>query len=324
MAARIEPARAVGDLVDLRQVGTADIAALLDEEVELWDRNLHWDFRKSATLVRRFVDLRALNGYALRVGGRITGYAYFVFEDHKALIGDLYVRRADYTTEAERLLLSTVLEAAFASPQVRRIEAQLMMMLASPGPLMPGIRFLRQFERNFMLVNDLGSLDLPPGKGAALAHIERWTDPFQETAAHLIAAAYQHHVDAQINDQYRSAAGARRFLYNIVQFPGCGAFSKSASFAAFEPRSGRMTGICLSSLIGPFTGHITQICVSPAVHGTGTGYELLRHSLAALRESGCTEATLTVTSNNADAVHLYERAGFRTTSKFSALAWEGF
>jgi len=207
---------------------------------------------------------------------------------------------------------------------VRRIEAQLMMMAAEPGGSLPAAQHMRAFERNFMLLEGLSRLSLPRGRAAASAHIERWTDPFQEQAAHLIAAAYATHIDSQINDQYRSVTGARRFLYNIVQYPGCGTFTKAASLAAFEPQSGRMLGICLSSLIGPQTGHITQICVTPAAQGTGVGYDLLRRSLEALRDCGCKDASLTVTADNAAAVRLYERVGFRTTRKFLALAWEGF
>jgi ribosomal protein S18 acetylase RimI-like enzyme len=324
MAARIEPAPSTGDVVDLRQIAAADLDPLLNEEVDAWQRILHWDFRKSADLVRRFVDLRALNGYALVDRHKVTGYAYFVYEDHKALIGDLYVRRAAYTAEAEQLLLAAVLEAAFDSSRLRRIEAQLMMMRSPPSRALPGARHMREFQRNFMMLESMRSAQLPPGKAAATAHIERWTEPFQEQAAHLIATTYATHIDSQINDQYRSVSGARRFLYNIVQYPGCGVFAKAASLAAFEPQSGRMLGICLSSLIGPHTGHITQICVAPAAQGTGIGYELLRRSLEALRDSGCKSASLTVTGGNTEAIRLYERIGFRTTQRFLALAWEDF
>lgn len=118
--------------------------------------------------------------------------------------------------------------------------------------------------------------------------------------------------------------GARRFLYNIVQYPGCGAFYRLASYAAFEAVSGQLCGISLASLVAPNCGHITQICVVPSVRGTGIGYELLRQSLTTLRDAGCVSASLTVTAANEDAVLLYERVGFRTIRRFSAFVWEGF
>jgi len=75
-------------------------------------------------------------------------------------------------------------------------------------------------------------------------------------------------------------------------------------------------------MVAPGCGHITQICVSPAVRGKGVGHELLRRSLTTLRDAGCRGASLTVTALNQDAVALYEKVGFRTIRKFSAYAWE--
>jgi ribosomal protein S18 acetylase RimI-like enzyme len=139
----------------------------------------------------------------------------------------------------------------------------------------------------------------------------------------LISAAYSGHIDSRINDQYRSPGGARRFLFNIVQYPGCGTFFRPASYAAFET-NGQLCGISLASLVSQRSGHITQICVSPSVRGTGIGHALLRQSLMTLRDMGCHAASLTVTAANESAVSLYERVGFHTIRQFSAYAWEGF
>jgi ribosomal protein S18 acetylase RimI-like enzyme len=159
---------------------------------------------------------------------------------------------------------------------------------------------------------------------ASRVYFERWADQYQEPAAQLIAAAYQGHVDSLINDQYRSVAGARRFLFNIVQYPGCGTFFKPASVAAFDRLTGRICGICLASLVMPYCGHITQICVASWVRGAGVGYELLRQSLTLLRDAGCRKTSLTVTASNREAIKLYEDVGFTTIRKFFAYVWEGF
>ena len=140
----------------------------------------------------------------------------------------------------------------------------------------------------------------------------------------MIASAYEGHVDSRINDQYRSVSGARRFLLNIIQYPGCGAFFQPGSYVAADTAAGQLCGICLSSLVSADVGHITQICVTPEVRGTGAGYELLRRSLNALAEYGCRAASLTVTSSNTGAIELYERVGFRTRDRFAAYVWDGF
>ena len=93
------------DLVDLRTLNARDLEPLLTEEIAAWRDELEWQFDQSASLVRRFVDLRALNGNALLDHGQPTGYLYYVLEDNKALIGDLYLRRGYRTVEREDLLL---------------------------------------------------------------------------------------------------------------------------------------------------------------------------------------------------------------------------
>jgi ribosomal protein S18 acetylase RimI-like enzyme len=324
MAARLHPAPAPNqEVVDLQRLSSRDLEPLLSEEIATWRAELEWDFEKSAELVRRFMDLRALNGSALVEDGAIKGYAYYVLEESKGLIGDLFVRRDVRTVERENALLASVLEPIMANPQIVRVESQLMMIEPALVRDTPQSEWLRRFERNFMRL-DLRQAALQEGRVRQPIRLGKWSDSFQESAAHLIAAAYAGHIDGQINDQYRTTAGARRFLYNIVQYPGCGAFYRPATYAAFDIASGRMCGVSLTSIVAADCGHITQICVIPQVRGKGVGHELLRQSLVALRDAGCRSASLTVTAANLEAVTLYERVGFETIRHFPAYVWEGF
>jgi ribosomal protein S18 acetylase RimI-like enzyme len=324
MAARLYPAPyRPSEIVDLRRLSARDLEPLLEEEIATWRDELEWDFDKSADLVRRFIDLRALNGYALMDDGEVTGYLYYVLEENKGLIGDLYVLAESRTVDRENLLLDAALQAITACRPVSRVESQLMMLRQAPARDVPYSACLNLYERNFMRI-DLRRAPLAEGKVRRPMYIEKWSDQYQDGAAQLIAAAYTGHVDSRINDQYRNPIGARRFLYNIVQYPGCGAFYRPASFAAFEATTGRLCGISLASLVAAECGHITQICVSPAVRGTGIGHALLRQSLLMLREMGCRSASLTVTAANDDAVELYKRVGFEIKRTFCAYVWEGW
>jgi len=311
------------EIVDLRRLSASDMDGLLEEECLAWRNQLEWDFEKSADLVRRFVDMSALSGSALVEDGEVAGYVYYVLEEDKGLIGDLYVRQGLRTVERENLLMEAALGPVMDSPAVAHIESQLMMLAYDAGRPVPRADCLSVFERNFMRI-DLRRAVLGKGHVRRPMYVEKWSDHYTDAAATLIAAAYAGHIDSRINDQYRSSEGARRFLHNIVQYPGCGAFYRPASLIAFEGMSGRLCGLSLASLVTPVTGHVTQICVSPSVRGTGMGYELLRQSLTILREMGCTAASLTVTAANKDAVALYERVGFETIRRFSAFVWEGF
>lgn len=325
MAARLEPAPSrPPEIVDLRRLAARDLEGLLSEEIGAWRTELEWDFEKSADLVRRFVDLRALNGFALIEDGEVTGYLYYVLEDNKGLIGDLYVRRAFRDAARETKLLDAALEAITATRGIQRIESQLLMLRNARPKMLPRAAHLSVFERNFMRIDLLRRPSLPEAAPRRPMYIEKWSDHYHDSAAHLIDAAYTGHVDSRINDQYRSVGGARRFLYNIVQYPGCGAFYRPGSFAAFDGVTGRLCGISLASMVAPECGHITQICVSPSVRGTGIGYALLRQSLSTFHAANCRSASLTVTAANEDAVALYRRVGFDVVRQFSAYVWEGW
>jgi ribosomal protein S18 acetylase RimI-like enzyme len=319
MAALLHPSPGP-EIVDLRRVSAPALEPLLQEETQTWRETLGWDFTRSANLVRRFLELRALQGLGLMEAGEAVGYGYCVIEEHKALIGDLFVRAAYRGAEPE--ILEALLQRLLRTERLERIEAQLMLLDAGLElPVLPGWP-LQVYERSFMLLDFGSAPELDPRKPRPHVHIDRWSEGRQDAAAQLILSAYAGHIDASINDQYRTAAGARRFLYNIVQYPGCGAFLGSGSVAAFDTVRGRMCGMSLASLVAENAGHITQICVAPAERGTGLGQELLRQSLAVLRAAGCLTASLTVTSANMEAIRLYEKAGFRTVRRFRACVWE--
>jgi ribosomal protein S18 acetylase RimI-like enzyme len=307
---------------NLVDASTAQLDAVLEEEVAAWRTKLDWDFRPAAEMVRRYVERKAINGSALLVDGVVAGYGYAVADEHKGIVGNLYVRAQERSQERENALLRHMLENLLRTPRVRRVESQLM---ALDDPLrsgLPGERYLHVHERNFMIADLEGVESLPVGRAAAAVLVLNWVERRQDEAAQVIVASYHGHVDGQINDQYRSPGGARRFLMNIVHYPGCGTFQAAASFMAADRATGRLCGISLASKVADDVGHITQICVTPEVKGTGVGYELLRHSLAALAAAGYRKASLTVTASNHKAVEFYEEMGFATRRKFAAYVWD--
>lgn len=319
MAARSE--LSIMEVVDLRSIAPGSLDDLLDEEARLWRETLAWDFGPSAELVKRFVDLQSLNGRALVRGGRVIGYTYTVTDEEKGLIGDLYILREHATAAAEDLLLNASVEMLYRTPGVRRIESQVL-LLTHPR-LFPPARSadLRIFERCFMVCNLRTLPDRTTAPSCDL-DIDEWTERYQEDAAALIARAYQGHVDALINDQYRSIPGTRKFLHNIVQYPGCGSFYPEGSWLAWRRDTGRLCGISLTSLVSRDSGHITQICVSQSSRGQGVGREVLARSLYGLRQAGCRQASLTVTACNQSAIALYESMGFRIERRFAAMVWD--
>jgi len=152
--------------------------------------------------------------------------------------------------------------------------------------------------------------------------IRQWKESDFNNAAALIHRGYEGHIDSTINDQYRTVAGAQRFLHNIVRFPGCGFFDPATSRIAVDNKTGEMVAMILVSRVRADVGHITQLCVAPPYRGLGLAHALLDAAEADLRYNRFAGVTLTVSADNTAAVDLYTARGFRTRHSFEAFVWE--
>ncbi len=315
------------EILDLRHFSSSDLRPLLEEESQLWSRLLAWDYRSSAEMILRYVDARILPGYAAVERGKVHGYAFFVYEGSKGVIGDLYVsaengwRTPATSAEIENRLLAHVIETLQQSPGIHRVEAQLLAhetgVVARPF-LEAGFH---RHPRLFMVwrLATLGNAQLP-----VPPHIDirRWNEQDYQPAAAVITAAYRGHVDSEINDQYRTVSGSLRFLNNIVRFPGCGTFDPGSSIVALDRNTHTMVALILCSRVKDDVGHVTQVCVLPEHRGQRIGEALLLASAADLRARRFALLTLTVTEANRGAVELYKRLGFTIERVFDAFVWE--
>jgi ribosomal protein S18 acetylase RimI-like enzyme len=307
-------------LVDLRQLGTRQVSPLLEEEVRVWRDELHWDYRFSAELIKKFIETHSLAGSVVLENGQPAGYGFYVIEEQKGLLGGLFVSSAFPQKEFGQKLLSEIIVSLRGIPQVQRIEAQLMPFGSDLSEMLSSEAF-RLYKRQFMVLTLGDFASKPPAASLAGLRVERWHDRHMAQCAELIHQAYAGHVDAEINDQYCSQAGAAKFLKNIVLLPGCGQFEEQASFVIRDELSDRLAGAVLTSMVAKGVGHTTQLCVLPEYRGRGLGHYLIEASVTALRRVKASELSLTVTSNNRGAVKLYEALGFRTIKSFVAAVW---
>ena len=309
------------EILDLRQLRSRDLEPLLAEEQQLWQSRLQWDYSNTAALILRFVDARALTGYAAIEAERVVGYSFFVYEDHKGLIGTAFVSEPFRNGATEVRLMTHIVETLGATPGIRRIEAQLMNF---GGEAVLGWFAGQDFQRHrrqFMGLSLAVGVPPLPDRSPDVV-IAGWNPRWISEAARLITRAYQGHVDSQISDQYRSHGGAMRFLDNIVRYPGCGVFHSPGSFLAFLPGSESLCGMILTSVVEEHVAHITQLCVEPVLQGLGIGAVLMQRALETLRERGFRAVSLSVTESNQHAVCFYERLRFRTLNEFYAFAWD--
>jgi ribosomal protein S18 acetylase RimI-like enzyme len=324
------------EILDLRHFSAGNLKPVLEAESRVWNERLRWDFQASANLLLQYLDSRLLPGYVAIENGRICGYVFCVYENEKALVGDVFAMPSatnpQSTADVERHLLEHMIELLQHSPGIDRIESQL--LLRPHGTHAETLRNagFQIYERLFMEL-ELSSASLleersdglperAPDRALDELELRAWRDSDFAAAGHLIAHAYEGHLDGIINDQYRSVSGSLRFLHNIVRFPGCGLFDAAASrVLAYRGRE-EIAALLLCSRVREDVGHVTQICVNRKYRRRGLSAWLLADCSRALRRSGFQALTLTVTRQNSEAVALYLRSGFITRQTFDALVWD--
>ncbi len=330
------------EILDLRHFSSSDLRRLLEEEVQVWAKRLWWDYRGSADMILRYVDAKILPGYAaINANGTVCGYSFFVYEGSKGVVGDLYVeesRRDADRAVVEQKLLAHVIETLQQSPGLHRVEAQLLVHDTGTAAAPFETTGFSRHPRLFMMLPLRESLAVEMDKtGAAFARhkespplaapseieIRRWSDNDYHGVAQVITTAYQNHIDAKINDQYRTLSGSLRFLNNIVRFPGCGVFDANASFVAVHREARVIVGAILCSRVRDDVGHVTQVCLLPEYRGRRIGELMLESTAHSLRRRHFKDLTLTVTEANRGAVQLYLKLGYRVERVFDAFVWEG-
>jgi ribosomal protein S18 acetylase RimI-like enzyme len=311
------------EILDLRHFSAPMLRPVLEAEGDLWKHRLHWDYRSSTRLLMQYLDNHMLPGYAAVVLEQVIGYVFCVYEETKAVIGDVFaVPNQPDAHAVEEMLLRHLLELLVNSPQVDRIESQLLVHPSGTHAAVFREAGLELFRRLFM-VQQLRDLWSPPQVSLPMElELRPWRDEDLAPAARLICEAYRNHPDSLINDQYRSVHGSMRFLNNIVRYSGCGAFSAPVSHVVVHRTNREFVGLILGSRVSPVSGHITQVCVHPGYRRHGMARMLLSVAAFHFMRQGAQEVSLTVTQANQQAIELYLSEGYTCTHRFDAAVWQ--
>ena len=321
-------------IIDIRQFGARQFGPLLQAESRAWLECLRWDYTPSAELISSYLNEKRLSGYALLHEGRLTGYCLYFLEGPKGMIGDLFVEAAGPGTDPVTSLLERTIHTLVNTPGVCRIEAQLPHLDVEQIRSYFHAHSFQVYLRQFMALRFTNRTkpfphpEVQADSGAPTAFLagdfqfSPWERRYDREAAQLLHQAYRNHIDAAINDQYRTFAGSRRLIESIVHQRGCGDYLEAASTAAIHRSSGKLAGILGLTAVRPGTAHIPQVAVSTSFQGLGLGTAMLQSSFHRLSREGFSEVSLTVTGLNSRAVRLYERLGFRTFREFGAFVWE--
>ena len=319
------------EILDLRHFAAPVLRPLLDAETEIWAERLHWDYHASARLLMQYLDNRMLPGYAALEAGKIAGYVFCVYEETKAVIGDVFalpgagetaIGVSSQAHSREETLLRHLFELLLNSPHVDRIESQL--LLHPSGQFTPAFRAagFEIFRRLFLVQPLAGRWSQPHADMPGNLELRPWREADLAPAARLICEAYRDHPDSLINDQYRSVHGSMRFLNNIVRYAGCGTFASQASYVVVDRASRELAALVLASRVSEQSGHLTQVCVHPAFRRRGLARLLLAQAAFSFMRLGASEISLTVTEANAEAIQLYKDEGYQSAHSFDAAVWQ--
>jgi len=332
------------EVLDLRHFAAPLLRPLLEAEGDIWRRRLHWDYRTSAKLLMQYLDSHMLPGYVAMEAGQVTGYAFCVYEDTKAVIGDVFAlagRQLDPITgqrslsenavfeseaqparDVEETLLRHLFETLQNSPQVDRIESQLLLHPSGSHEASFRQAGFELYRRLFMVQQLAGIWNMPRPDLPQGLELRAWRDEDLNAAGRLISDAYEGHPDSLINDQYRSANGSLRFLHNIVRYSGCGTFSPQVSHVICDRSSRELVALVLGSRVSTQSGHITQLCVRREYRRRGLARLLLAVAGTCFFRQGVTEISLTVTEANTSAIELYRQEGYDCVHTFDAAVWK--
>jgi ribosomal protein S18 acetylase RimI-like enzyme len=308
-------------------MGEADLAgldALFDEQCREWLGLLRWDYTGPNRLVRQVARQRDLTGFVAVSGGRAIGFAYYIVENNRCSIGDIYVTKGWRGAGVDRQLVAAILDALDSGPRLRRIESQCVSIDNDGASELFVARGFERFDRYYMMrelaqdesdgattTNTRSVRPAADGDDADLI-IRAWQEADFPQAARVIHQSYQGRTDSRINSQYMTEEGCAELLAILTDHLWCGDFLPHVSRIAAR-RGGRRL---VASRIAPRVGHVGQLSVHHAYQGQGLGRRLLAGVLHEFAQYGFNAATLAVTGINRPALRLYEATGFRCIHSF--------
>jgi len=316
-------------IIPMSDADLAGLEALFDEQCREWLALLKWDYREPSRLIRQVVRQRELVGFAATSGSRVVGFAYYVVENQRCSIGDIFVTKDWRGAGVDRQMVAAILDELERGPRLRRIESQCVSIDNDGASEWFAVRGFKRFDRYYMLMA-LGRTE--GGEAKLISHpqtqtkaddsptdiaIRAWQEADFAQAARVIHQSYRGRTDSRINSQYESEEGCAELLTILTDHLWCGDFLPHVSRVAVRRGARKLlAGVLIASRIAPRIGHIGQVSVHHAYQGQGLGRRLLTDVLQEFVQYGFNTATLAVTAINTPALKLYESFGFRSIHSF--------
>lgn len=313
-------------ILPMKEADLIGLDALFDEQCREWLALLRWDYSGPSRLIRQVVRQRELVGFVAMNGSRTIGFAYYVVENERCSIGDIYVTKDWRGAGVDRQLAAAILDELEGGPQLHRIESQCVSVDNDGANDLFTARGFERFDRYYMLTElkraegDEAKVRRQPrskaGESAPDINIRAWQEADFAQAAHVIHQSYRGRTDSRINSQYMTEEGCAELLTILTDHLWCGDFLPHVARVAARRGTRKLAGVIIASRIAPRVGHIGQVSVHHAYQAQGLGRRLLAGVLQEFVQYGFSVATLAVTAINTPALHLYESFGFQRLHSF--------
>jgi ribosomal protein S18 acetylase RimI-like enzyme len=314
------------EIAPLRDGSVKELEPVFREEIETWSRQLSWDYRPAQTLIKTYLAVGSMPGFAVKNDqGAVVGYIYFVIDRPVAFIGGAYVLDRYSGLEPYSLLLNHCISFLTKLMTVDRIETQLFPFNFDSEPLLRAMQFstLKRFFLTLELAGDVPTTTAATS-GSTQSSPFRIVDWSQKLVKHSAGVIYDSHIatpDRFLCRDYQTEKGSFRLLSNLIDHPACGQFSPRETRLAVDSED-RLCGILVASRIKPDTGMVPQLSVRRDCQGKGLGSMLMRSYLQAAKKAGLRRTTLSVSEANTRALKLYSKLGFKPLKEFHAYVWE--
>ena len=288
---------------DWRECSADEAQALLSAEASAWHRELGWNVESSWRAIEPARAAGSLPGLVARdVNGRIAGWTWFI--NHKGCL------QVAGLVAAERDAVVALVDGIMDSPEARASDARVMSVR---GHNLPGLAdtltaygFHTAEYRYQIATLDRDHKAARTGRA--------WQIPDIEAGAALCHRAYEPSGVARGFAPRGTKAEWREYLLTLFGTDGCGTMMPEAS-AVVDGTDGLAAGI-ITSMIDRDVAHIPQIMVDPTVQGRGVGAGLVRWAMTMAVQQGARRITLLVAAENARALSVYEKLGFKDCASF--------
>ena len=314
------------EIAPLRDTSVNELEVVFREEIETWNQQLSWDYRPAQTLVKTYLTVGSMPGFAVKNDkGTLVGYIYFVTDRPVAFIGGAYVLHRYAGLEAYSLLLNRGISFLTKLKTVDRIETQLFPFNFESEPLLRAMQFstLKRFFMSLELAGSMPSTTMARSgsRESSLFRVVDWTQDLVKPGAKVIYDSHVATPDRFLCRDYQTEKGSLRLLRNLIDHPACGKFSPRETKLALDSED-QLCGILVASRIRPDTGMVPQLSIRRDCQGKGLGSMLMRSYLQGAKKAGLKRTTLSVSEANTRALKLYGKLGFKPLKKFHAYVWQ--